>query len=363
VAAAVFLVSLAAGFAWSARKIGDQSQQPAAPAAARKPAPKRPALPTPPKEIRGIHITMDLANVPGRYREYLKVPGLNTIELDLKDESGHVAYPFESVPLARKVHAASLYFRPQLVAREAHDAGMYLVGRVVTFEDPILAAAHPELALHNADGSLWHTNGGLGWLNPYDKRAWDYAVSIGAAAARAGFDEIQFDYVRFPTDGDVSKIKYPVRVHEPKAKTIARFIRYATTRLHPLGVRVSADVFGLSATRDLGIGQRPGKLARAGLDAVYPMVYPSHFYSGEYGLNDPNANPGQTVTDALLYFETQLQGTNTRLVPWLQDFSLGRTYTYDDVAAQIDAVRALGLHGWMLWNPLGEYTQRALTRP
>jgi hypothetical protein len=233
----------------------------------------------------------------------------------------------------------------------------------VTFEDPILSAARPELALHNADGSLWHTNGGLGWVNEYDRRVWDYAVSIGAAAAKAGFDEIQFDYVRFPSDGDVNAIQYPVRVHEAKGKTISRFVRYAVSRLHPLGARVSVDVFGLSATRDLGIGQRPAKLARTGVDAIYPMVYPSHFYSGEYGMSDPNAQPAQTVTDALLYFLSQVGDTKTRLVPWLQDFSLGRTYTYADVAAQIDAVRALGLHGWMLWNPLGEYTQRALARP
>jgi hypothetical protein len=357
--AALVLVALAAGFAWSAHRVGRHEASSATPAKVEKRA-SMPALSTPPKEIRGIHITMDLANVPGRYREYLKLPGLNTIELDLKDESGHVAYPFPSVPLARKAHAASLYYRPALVAREAHAAGLYLIGRIVTFEDPLVSAARPELALHNPDGSLWHTSAGLGWLNPYDKRVWDYDVALGEAAARAGFDEIQFDYVRFPSDGNVRSIVYPVRAHEPKGKTIARFAKYAASRLHPLGVRVSVDVFGLAATRDLGIGQRPAKLARAGVDAVYPMVYPSHFYSGEYGMDDPSANPAQTVTDALLYFEAQLDGTKTRLVPWLQDFSLGRTYAYDEVAAQIDAVRALGIHGWMLWNPLGEYTERAL---
>jgi len=355
------LVALAAGFGWSAHRIGNGG--PAATRASARSAPAKPALSVAPKEIRGVHITMSLANVPRRYRGYLGLPGLNTIELDVKDEDGHVAFPLASVPLAEKVHAASLYYRPALVAREAHAAGLYLIGRIVTFEDPILSAARPQLALHNPDGSLWHTNGGLGWLNPYDKRAWDYDVSIAAAAARAGFDEIQFDYVRFPSDGDVSKIVYPVRVHEPMTKTIARFVRYAASRLHSLGARVSVDVFGLAATRDLGIGQRPAKLARSGADAVYPMVYPSHFNSGEYGLADPNANPGQTVTDALLYFEAQLQGTKVRLIPWLQDFSLGRTYTYADVAAQIDAVQALGLHGFMLWNPLGDYTVRALTRP
>jgi hypothetical protein len=361
-AAGLILVGLAAGFAYSARNLAHHSSPSAAPAKAAKRTTATHILPTQPHEIRGIHITMSLANVPGRYRQYLRLPALNTIELDVKDEDGHVAFPVGSVPLAQKVHASSLYFRPALVAREAHAAGLYLIGRVVTFEDPILSAARPQLALHNPDGSLWHTNGGLGWLNPYDKRAWNYDVSIAEAAARAGFDEIQFDYVRFPSDGDVSKIKYPVRVHEPMANTIARFVQYAAARLHPLGARVSVDVFGLAATRDLGIGQRPSKLAKT-VDAVYPMVYPSHFGAGEYGLADPNANPGQTVTDALLYFLAQMRGSKARLVPWLQDFSLGRTYRYADVVAQIDAVRALGLNSFMLWNPLGEYTVPALARP
>ena len=189
---------------------------------------------------------------------------------------------------------------------------------------------------------------------------WNYAISLGVAAARAGFDEIQFDYVRFPSDGDVSSIVYPVRTREPMGTTIARFAQYAAKRLHPLGVRVSLDLFGLAATRDLGIGQKPSRLARY-VDAVYPMVYPSHFNSGEYGLNDPNADPGTTVTDALLYFESALKGRKTRIVPWLQDFSLGRTYRYADVRAQIDAVRSLGTNGFMLWNPLGVYTTEALS--
>ena len=110
------------------------------------------------------------------------------------------------------------------------------------------------------------------------------------------------------------------------AGTITQFVRFASRSLRKLGVRVSVDVFGLAATRDLGIGQKPRRLAKY-VDAVYPMVYPSHFNPGEYGLADPNANPGQTVTDALLFFEAELNGTNARLVPWLQDFSLGRTYT------------------------------------
>jgi hypothetical protein len=131
------------------------------------------------------------------------------------------------------------------------------------------------------------------------------------------------------------------------------------SRLHPLGVRVSADVFGLSATHELGIGQHPHVLGRV-LDAIYPLVYPSHYRPGEYNLSDPNASPGTTVSDSLRDFQGKLSGEKAHVVPWLQDFSLGRTYSLGDVQAQIAAARAYRSGGYMLWNPLGLYTTGAL---
>jgi hypothetical protein len=144
--------------------------------------------------------------------------------------------------------------------------------------------------------------------------------------------------------------------------TIPAFVQYAARRLHPLGVRVSVDVFGLAATRDLGIGQLPRRIA-GHVDAVYPMVYPSHFSSGEYNLPDPDAVPAETVRRSLLDFQTALEGRKARLTPWLQDFSLGRTYTVDDVRAQIDAARAVDTHGFLLWNAEGLYDAPALLPP
>jgi hypothetical protein len=238
---------------------------------------------------------------------------------------------------------------------------MYLIGRVVTFEDPITAVAHPELAIRTRDGSVWKTSGGLGWLNPYNRKAWRYDVDIAAAAAKAGFDEIQFDYVRFPSDGDVDAMVFPGAHPQPKNSTIPAFFRYATKRLHPLGVRVSADVFGLAATHELGIGQHPRQIGKI-IDAIYPMTYPSHYRSGEYNLPDPNAAPGTTVSFSLRDFRDQLAGGRALLVPWLQDFSLGRTYTLTDVAAQVQAARAANAGGFMLWNAAGLYTPQALRR-
>ena len=315
-----------------------------------------------PEEIRGIHVTGPLMTLTGKLDSYLALTksGLNTIELDLKDENGNVTFTKNAPPLALHDGAALRYFDPGEVVSKVHRHGVYLIGRVVSFEDPITSRAHPQLAVRRSDGSLWKTAGGLGWLNPYSRTAWKYNVDVAVAAAKAGFDEIQFDYVRFPSDGDLSLVRYPGAHAQPMDETVAAFLRYAVQRLHPLGVRVSADVFGLSATRELGIGQHPGQIAEV-VDAIYPMVYPSHYRSGEYNLPDPNAVPGTTVSRSLNDFQAKLAGGKATIVPWLQDFSLGRTYSAVDVAAQIAAARAHHTGGFMLWNATGVYTPQALS--
>jgi hypothetical protein len=327
--------------------------------AAPKPQPR-----TPPAELRGVHVTMALASLRGKLDEYLGLTssGLNALELDVKDENGEVGFLHPAVPLAHRIGAADKYYNAFHAAGKAHAHGVYLIGRIVVFEDPVLSEHRPGYAIRTTDGGVWHTAAGLGWVNPYDQRVWKYNVDLGEAAAKAGFDEIQFDYVRFPTDGDLSNARFAGANHRPKASTISAFLRYATNRLKPLGVRVSADVFGLSATRNMGIGQSPAKVAKI-VDAIYPMVYPSHFGPGEYNLPNPNAQPGRTVALALRDFDIALTGTKARLVPWLQDFSLGRTYTIDDVREQIQSARDAGAQGFMLWNAAGVYTHAALTGP
>jgi hypothetical protein len=359
------LLALAAGITLGARAVGS-GKNAAGPQEHPLRPPATPAHPGPPLHLpapahmRGVHVTMALANLSGKLQQYLVIPGLNTIELDVKDENGNVGFIPASVPLARSIGAAGPYYNPKRVARLVHDHGDYLIGRVVTFEDPILSAKRPDMAIHTSDGSLWHTNAGLGWTNPYDRRVWRYDVDIAAAAAKAGFDEIQFDYVRFPSDGDLSLIRYPGRHPQAMKWTIPAFVKYAAKRLHPLHVRVSADVFGLSATRDLGIGQLPRRISRY-VDTVYPMAYPSHYNPGEYGIASPDDAPGITVSRSLADFRRALEGRKTRLVPWLQDFSLGRTYTLTDIEEQIAAARAHGTQGFLLWNPLGVYTPGALS--
>jgi hypothetical protein len=365
VALGILIAIAAAVSATVATLAGGSSEprgSPANTAASRKAT--KPQMRPRPKEIRGVHVTMSLAAIPGKIDRYLALRrhGLNTLEVDLKDESGQVGFVYPTVGLAQKIGAAQSDYNPYDVAAKAHSKGVYLIGRVVVFEDPILAEKRPSYAIKNQDGSVWHNYGGLGWTNEYDKRVWEYNVDIGRAAAKAGFDEIQFDYVRFPSDGDVSAIVYPGKVDEKMGVTIGRFAQYAARRLHPLSVRVGADLFGLAANHNLGIGQAPRRISRY-VDTVSPMAYPSHYGAGEYNLPDPNASPGPTVFRTLKDFRRALRGRKAVLVPWLQDFSLGRDYTFEDVQAQVDAARHASAAGFLLWNAEGLYTARALRPP
>jgi hypothetical protein len=314
-----------------------------------------------PKEIRGVHVTMMLASLPGKLDQYasLKDEGLNTIELDVKDENGTVAFSSPGVPLADEVGASGNYYNPADVAEQLHAQGIYLIGRVAVFEDPVLSAHRADLAIQRSDGSIWLDNNGLGWANQYSKTVWDYNVSIAKAAVKAGFDEIQFDYLRFPTDGPTESAVWPGKRNEARSLTIANFLKYASSQLKPLGARVSVDVFGLAASEKQSVGQSPTLMARY-VDAISPMVYPSHFGPGQYGLPDPQAQPGMTVGYALSDFNAAIQGGKAELVPWIQDFTMGKEFTLADIKDEILAVRNGEARGFLIWNASGEYTPGTL---
>jgi hypothetical protein len=355
------LLLAGAALAAGARGLDSGGPAQATPAAKKKTSPEqrrdRPPVPT---EMRGVHVTMALASIPRKLEQYAATPALNAIQLDVKDENGEVAFYGLAPRLARQVGAAKRYYDPKQATEELHRQGIWVIGRVVCFEDPILSERRPGLAILTTGGRVWRNHAGLGWTNPYDKRVWDYNLEIARSAVRAGFDEIQFDYVRFPSDGDIDAAVFRGRRREAMSTTIARFVHYATNRLRPMGARVSVDVFGLSATRNLGIGQSPRRLARI-VDAIYPMVYPSHYGSGEHGLSDPSAVPGRTVGRSLRDFRRQMRGGRAKLIPWLEDFTLGGTTTAEKVQQQIRAARRWKTSGFLLWNPSGVYTDRGLT--
>jgi hypothetical protein len=360
------VIALAAGMTLAGRGRGvEASPAPSTPAPAETPTAAAGAAqskgPSPlPVEIRGVHVTGALASLPGKLRQYMGYTkfGLNTIELDVKDEGGIVNFVPSAVPLAQRIGASRSNFKPREVTRLARNHDVYLIGRVVVFQDPVLARARPDLAIRTPDGGVWQTGGGLAWVNPYDRRVWDYAVSVGEAAAKAGFDEIMFDYVRFPSDGDTSRTVYPGRTRQDRRQVIADFVAYAAQRLEPLGVRVSTALFGLSATRDMGLGQAPRRIAKHA-DIVSPMAYPALYSGGELGIESPSAEPGETVFRTLADFRRAVKGSKAQLVPWIQDWN----YTPREVRQQIEAVRLMGAKGYLLWNAAGRYTTSALAAP
>jgi hypothetical protein len=359
--AAVLAVGLLAVLALGAGMQLATQKQPSATAKTPAAVSAAPSAPRPrplPIEVRGVHVTGALASLPGRFEEYLGYTrhGLNTIELDVKDEGGEIGFVSSAIPLATADGAARSYYRPREVARLAHRHSVYLIGRVVCFQDPLLAGARPDLAVKRLDGSVWTTSAGLAWVNPYDRRVWDYVVSVAEVAARAGFDEIMLDYVRFPSDGNIGAAVYPGKTSDPRGRVIADFVAYAEQRLKPLGVRVSSALFGLSATRDLRIGQVPRWISEH-VDTISPMAYPSLYSNGELGVADPDAAPGEIVFRTLYDYRRQLKGRRVHLIPWVQDFS---GYSIEQVRAQIEGARLQGAKGYLLWNPEGRYTVAAL---
>ena len=350
----VIALVMGARFVGENRAPTGQTAKPAAESVTRAAAGSPRPLPV---EIRGVHVTAALASLPGKFREYIgyKRYGLNTIELDVKDEGGEIGFAPVDVPLARTVGATRPFYDPTALVALAHRNGIYMIGRVVCFQDPKLAQGRPDLAIQRPDGSVWTTNAGIGWVNPYDRRVWDYCVSVAEAAARAGFDQIMFDYVRFPSDGDVASAVYPGKTSISRGRVIADFTKYAKERLEPHGTRVSTALFGLAATRDLGIGQVPRWISK-NVDSVSPMSYPVLYGGGELGLVSPAAQPGETVFRTLTDFRRQVKGSRAQLVPWVQDWN----YTPQQVLAQIAAARLQGAKGYLLWNASGLYTKAAL---
>jgi hypothetical protein len=314
-----------------------------------------------PKFVRGVHVSLGIAGEPAKMAafENLTSKGLNTLEIDIKDENGEVGFTTSEAPaLAKKIGAVRSYYDAKKLIAQAHAAGIYVIGRIVCFEDPVLSKALPKHAIRTTSGGVWTNASGLGWVNEYDPFVWNYLFSLSKAAANMGFDEIQYDYVRFPTDGNVSNAVWPHKVKESYESTIYRFLKQARKEIKPLGVNISANVFGLSAHEDLGIGQNPTKIAPL-LDAISPMAYPVLYSKGTYNLTDPDNSPGETVTFTMGDFRAALASDDTTQIrPWLQDW--GSNYTQADVVAQINAAERGGAKGWLLWNANVTYHEGAL---
>ncbi len=315
-----------------------------------------------PVKAKGAHISVYIASSDS---DMAKMYGLvertelNALQIDLKDEAGQIGSLLDN-QLAKTVNSLNDYIKLDAVVDQMRYRDIYSICRIVVFKDPKLAQGRTDLAVQDKAGGVW----GKGqWLDPYSREVWDYNLAVAVAAAKAGFQEVQFDYLRFPSDGNTATCLYPHQDNRKPGEVIDGFLAYAREQLAPYNVFVSADLFGLTASKqgDMGIGQDVKTVATR-VDYISPMLYPSHYNSGEYGIKSPESNPGDIVTKSVEEFKKVLAGSPSKLRPWLQDFSLRVAYTPDMVRRQIDACEKEGVNQWLLWDPDCSYSESALKK-
>jgi hypothetical protein len=306
---------------------------------------------------KGIYIPFGLLTRPDRLRELLelvKSTELNAVVIDMKSDRGFLGFQ-STHPLAQEFGI----LRKDIVdirelLRECREAGIYTIARIVVFKDNPLAHARPEWAAVRADGSIWLDREGLGWANPFLQEVRDYNIALAKEVAELGFDEIQFDYLRFPSDGDVGSIVYAQEnTLETRTTAIRTFMEQVTAALEPYDVFVSADVFGLTIwvapDSDMGIGQRVKDIGPY-LDYLCPMIYPSTFGPGNLGYEVPSDYPYEVIYRSVIQAAGRLPA-HVRVRPWLQAY----WYTLEQQAAQRQAAEDAGAWGWCFWNAGGKY--------
>lgn len=359
---------LAAVFATGCSKPGTPSaSEPSPSAAVAQPveAPAPPRFPKP-EHVRGIYLTAWKAGEPkmlGNVLDLIARTEINALVIDVRD-AGHVYFKGD-IPLAKESGAMTVAIvRPDKLFARLEEAKVYPIARVACFRDNFVPAKRKDRAVVTAAGTPWKDGSGHTWLDPYNRENWEYIAQVVDLALEAGFPEIQLDYVRFPSEGKASTQVFPSKAgySDPNATptdVVVAFANFIRERVKARGAVLSADIFGIvsSSGSDQGIGQELEKIAEP-FDVVCPMVYPSHYARGEYGIKDPNGSPYAIVHRSLSDYVRRLPKKAIR--PWLQDFSLGVTYGKAEVRAQIKAARALGYSEYLLWNPMGRYTEAAV---
>ncbi|MFD1148310.1 putative glycoside hydrolase [Saccharothrix hoggarensis] len=287
---------------------------------------------------------------------------IDTVQLDIKDESGEIGYDSQ-VPLARQIGANRNYYDARAVLDQLHGLGLRVVGRLVAFRDPVLGKASwqsgaRDRVSQNASGGAWSAHyGQYAFTNFANPEVREYNIAIAKEAAALGFDDILYDYVRRP-DGPISQMVFPGLTTTPE-QSIVDFLRDNRAAVRPLGAYLGASVFGIAAHSPTDVAQDIPALS-AHVDYVAPMVYPSHWGPGEYGVDNPNARPYDIVKASVADFVRLTQGTGATVIPWLQAFSLGHAYGPGEVKAQTAASTDAGAPSFLLWNAACTYDSAGL---
>lgn len=342
-------------------------------------------VPTP-TAVRAIYMTSWVASQKDwrkRLAEFVRDSDLNSIIIDVKDYSGVIAFktgdPVLAASGAEQVRVPDM---EEFIA-ELHEMGIYVIARISVFQDPIYAAKYPSEAVQTNAGAVWADRHGLHFIDPASQKYWDYLFRLSKASIAIGFDELNFDYVRYPTDGNLKDIKYPLsdlktvelslRETRPtgsvlptaKEVVLTRFFKALSTELKPLGIPLSVDFFGmvLTAKDDVSIGQVL-ESALPYFDYICPMVYPSHYPPNFNGYANPANHPYEIIHFVMKAGVARVKAAGypaNVLRPWLQDFNLGAKYDTAKVRAQIQGTHDAGLHSWLIWDPRNRYTRAAYT--
>lgn len=327
-----------------------------------------------PVKVKGIYVSGPVAGIDkmDELIDLVDSTELNAMVIDVKNDEGKVTYKMQS-DAVQELETSVGYIRDiSALMEKCKQKDIYLIARIVAFRDPYLAEKKPEWALQTKDGEVFHDQNGMAWINPYEREVWDYLVEIASQAKTDGFDEVQFDYIRFSTDLGEAEVDYgPEAAETDKVEIITQFTKYLYEKLAPQGVYVAADVFGTvidNKTDQEIVGQEYAAMAQH-LDYICPMVYPSHYHNGAYGIGVPDADPYATVYAAAASSARELE-----LVPeekrahvrlWLQSFTAGWvqghiSYGPQQIREQIKGVYDAGYEEWILWNAAVNYQPDSL---
>lgn len=327
---------------------------------------------TRPDSLRGIYLNAWASGSSTRLEALIDLARrteINAFVIDIKDATGFVSHD-SRVPAVLEIGADRERRIRDLTGllRRLEAEGIYPIARIVIVKDPLLSRARPDLAVQDTAGGVWVDSKQIVWLNLYNEEVWEYHADLAVEVAEMGFPEVQWDYVRFPDapQSDLDRALFPGDSIGPKPEAVRAFLSRARDRLRAtgLGVRTTADVFGITTNvrRDVGIGQVWETFIDR-VDAALPMVYPSHYWAGSFGFDEPNAYPYEVIHEAIEYAVRRSEAVDSagQVIPWLQDFTLGPPrYEAPEVRAQIQATYDAGAKDWILWNPGSSYTEGAL---
>ena len=329
-------------------------------------------IPTP-DTVKALYMTSWVAGTKGLRDKLLQIVDeteINSLVIDIKDYSGTISFELSN-PKLKDAEEIRIPDIKEFIS-ELHKKQIYVIGRITVFQDPLYAKANPEQAVQKeSDKSIWKDYKGLSFVDAGSRDFWDYIVDIAKESHAVGFDELNFDYIRFPSDGNMKDVHFPIsekQVNEDpaygKAKVLKSFFKYLRKELAGSGVVMSADLFGMASTNrdDLNIGQVL-EYAEPYFDYISPMVYPSHYPKGFNGYQDVNKYPYEIVKfsmDSAVERMIKASSSPQKIRPWLQDFDYPVIYTEKMVRDQIRATYDAGLTSWMLWDPSNTYTRGAL---